>query len=95
MESPILHFLQRFEWQFFLSLTFRQEWIVTKSAGRVRLAMFHSLEREVRRVFEVRPSDSAWALRQELGERTGRLHFHGLLLGQPSWALTERPGSIS
>lgn len=80
MESALLHTLQRFEWQFFGSQTFRSE----RLPEAVRLKMWHSFMRETASWSHVSPKKLIWALRMEHGESTGRLHFHFLLGNFPA-----------
>jgi hypothetical protein len=49
--------------------------------------MWFSLARELCRWFRVPWSRAIWALRQEPGEITGRLHFHFLYAGVPPAAV--------
>lgn len=79
MESSLLHTLQRFEWQFFGSLTFRSE----RVPEAVRLKMWASLYREVASWSHISEKKLIWFLRMEHGEATARLHFHFLLGGLP------------
>lgn len=79
MESALLHSLQRFEWQFFGSLTFRS----AQLPERLRLKMWFSLMRETASWGHVSPNKLIWALRMEHGEVGGRLHFHFLLGALP------------
>jgi len=83
MVSAILYTLQRCDWQFFGTLTFRSGKVPQLS----RLLMWSCLRSSVCNWFKVRPQVLGWVLRQESGEITGRLHFHFLLCGLPSSAV--------
>jgi len=87
MESPDIHVLQTVKnWQFFGSFTFKQ----SRLPERVRLCMWFALCRNLCKWHRVYFPDLLWALRQEPGELTGRLHFHALIGGIPSYACDER-----
>jgi len=77
MESGLLHTLQRYQWQFFGSLSFRS----VKLPEAVRLKMWASLYRESASWCHVSEKKLIWFLRMEHGESTDRLHFHFLLGG--------------
>ena len=83
MESALTYTLQRVHWQVFGSLTF----LSWKVPDRVRVHMWFQLVRDVCRWFRVPDRFVIWALRQEPGEITGRLHFHFLLAGLPPEAV--------
>jgi hypothetical protein len=79
METALTYTLQKVHWQFFGTLTFKSE----KLPERIRLGMYFALIRRVCRWQKVPWRKCLWALRQESGEITGRLHFHFLLAGLP------------
>ena len=80
METPEIHVLNRIDWQFFGTLTFKSE----RLPERVRLALFFALLRQFCRQFGLKFPKLLWCLRQEQGELTGRRHFHYLLAGAPA-----------
>ncbi len=77
MELPEIHVLNRFDWQFFGTLTFKSE----RLPERVRLGLYFALLREFGAEFGIKFAHLLWCLRQELGEQFGRRHFHFLLAG--------------
>jgi hypothetical protein len=79
MESPDIHVLKEVGWQFFGTLTFKQE----RLPERIRLSMWFKLVRKLARDHRVKFHKLLWCLRQEHGEATGRRHFHFLLAGLP------------
>jgi hypothetical protein len=83
METALTYTLQRVHWQFFGTLTFKS----AKLPERVRVSMFFALVRCVCRWHKVPFRQCLWALRQESGEIGGRLHFHFLIAGLPSYAV--------
>jgi hypothetical protein len=83
METALTYTLQRVHWQFFGSLTFKS----AKLPERVRVTMFFALVRCLCRWHKVPFRDCVWALRQESGEISGRLHFHFLIAGLPPYAV--------
>lgn len=85
MESPDIYLLQSVKWDFFGSFTFRSE----RLPERVRLGMWFALERKIAQWHSVSALWMPWALRQEPGEIGFRLHFHALIGGVPSYAVTE------
>lgn len=85
MEKPELYQLTRIRWQFFGSLTFR----VAELPERVRLSMWFTAARKTAENFGLYFPTLPWCLRQEEGETTGRRHFHVLLGGLPSRAVTK------
>ena len=85
METALTYTLQRVHWQFFGTLTFKS----ARLPERVRLAMFFALVRCVCRWHKVPFRKCVWALRQESGEISGRLHFHFLIAGLPLYAVQD------
>jgi hypothetical protein len=79
METALTYTLQRVQWQFFGSMTFK----ITRLSERVRVTMFFALVRCLCRWHKVPFRKCVWALRQEVGEISGRLHFHFLIAGSP------------
>lgn len=73
------HQLEVVGWQFFATLTFKS----LKVNEAVWLKMYFALMREQADNFGVHFSKLLWALRYELGEQTGRPHFHALIAGLP------------
>jgi len=80
MESALTYTLQRFDWQFFGTLTFKS----ARLPERVRVSMWFALVRTICSWFKIRFEDVGWILRQESGEQTGRVHFHFLIVGLPA-----------
>jgi hypothetical protein len=80
METPEIHVLNRINWQFFGTLTFKSE----RLPERVRLQMFFAYLRQFCRQFGLKFPKLLWCLRQEQGELTGRRHFHYLIAGAPA-----------
>ena len=80
METPEIHVLNRINWQFFGTLTFKSE----RLPERVRLQMFIAYLRQFSRQFGLTFPKLFWCLRQEHGELTGRRHFHYLIAGAPA-----------
>jgi len=70
------------EWQFFCTLTHR----TTKLSERKRYHILYAFLRSTAKLYGVHFSRLYWAARSELGELTGRPHFHLLLAGVPKWA---------
>jgi hypothetical protein len=83
METALTYTLQRVHWQFFGTLTFKS----AKLPERVRITMFFAVVRCLCRWHKVPFRKCVWALRQEHGEITGRLHFHFLIAGLPPFAV--------
>jgi hypothetical protein len=86
MEAPEIHVLKEIPWQFFGTLTFKQE----RLPERIRLSMFFALLRKSAKAHRVPFKKLLWCLRQEDGEATGRRHFHFLLAGLPPEACSIR-----
>jgi hypothetical protein len=82
--NPEKHLLGNVGWQFFGTLTFKS----LKVKEGVWLKMYFSMIREQADNFGVHFSKILWALRYELGEQTGRPHFHALIAGLPNSAVT-------
>jgi hypothetical protein len=76
-ESPDLWVLCGVRWQFFGSLTFKQE----KLPDRIRRSMFHAILRQLAKNQHIYFPRLAWCRREELGELLGRRHYHFLLTG--------------
>jgi len=83
MTTAILYTIQRVDWQFFGTLTFRG----ANVPQRKRLLMWSCFRSCVGNWFKVRPQVLSWVLRQEAGEITKRLHFHFLIGNLPSSAI--------
>lgn len=77
METPEIHVLNRIDWQFFCTFTFKSE----RLPERVRIGLFFALLRQFGTQFGVKFPFLLWCLRQESGEMTGRRHFHALIAG--------------
>jgi len=79
MEAPDIHILNRINWQFFGTLTFKKE----RMSDKHRLSMFTALIDEYGRSVGVPFRFLPWYLRGEKGEMTARRHYHYLLSGVP------------
>lgn len=84
MESPDVYQLTKIRWQLFGTFTFASE----RLPERVRLRMWFAFCRKTSRTFRVYFPTLPWCLRQESGELTSRRHFHALIGGLPSKAVT-------
>lgn len=80
---PEVLILQKIEWQFFGSLTFKSE----NLPESIRKRMWWSFARQVCKWFHVHFNKLIWCLRIEKGEVGGRIHFHFLMAGLPSSAV--------
>lgn len=76
---PEVYHLARVGWQFFGTLTFKQE----RLPERVRRAMWFALVRTVADRLHVHFDRVLWVLRAERGEKFGRSHYHYLIGGLP------------
>lgn len=81
--NPEKHLIANIEWQFFSTLTFKS----LKANEAVWLKIFFAMIREQAANFGVHFSSILWALRYEIGEQTGRPHFHALIAGLPNTAV--------
>jgi len=77
VEAPEIHILNRIPWQLFWTGTFANP---LPSAHRRRNMLFAFL-RKVAALQRVHFKRMLWTVRDELGELTGRPHFHALLGG--------------
>lgn len=77
MELPEIHVLNRIRWQFFGTLTFTSERI----SQRRRYHMWYAFLRRTAKQYRMPFSRLLWVLREEQGEKFGRVHFHFLLAG--------------
>lgn len=84
LEKPELYSLSRIDWQFFCTLTFKRE----RMPDAIRQSMFFAWARKQSSNFGVHFPRLLWAQRSELGEATGRFHFHALIAGLPEHANT-------
>jgi len=82
--NPEKHTLDCINWQYFSSLTFK----TLKVRQAVWVKMFFATMREQADNFGIHLFDLMWALRYELGEQTGRPHFHALIAGAPNRFVT-------
>ena len=82
LESPDLHLLCGERWQFFGTLTFKQE----RLPERVRQTMFHAALRQLAQTLRLYFPRLPWCRREELGDLLGRRHYHFLLTGLPARA---------
>ena len=82
LESPDLLVLCGEHWQFFGTLTFKQE----RLPERVRQSMFNAAFRQLAKELHLHFPRLAWCRREELGEQLGRRHYHFLLTGLPARA---------
>jgi hypothetical protein len=83
METSDFHVLNRVDWQFFVSLTFRK--VVSE---RVQFTMVFSYLRDCARIFGIHFHALLWVVRRERGETFGRLHLHLLVGGASSCRCT-------
>jgi hypothetical protein len=77
--NPDIWMLCKFRWQFFGTLTFIQE----RLPENVRMKMLFAFLRTIADKYKIHFSRLLWCVRYELGEITGRPHFHYLLGGLP------------
>ncbi len=87
MSASLLHHIQRSEWQFFVTCTYRNSRTMSEKVRRSmqfqwlrRLAAMHGGEKSADAAFR----DLTWILREEFGEVTNRLHWHALVSGMKS-----------
>jgi hypothetical protein len=80
LESPDLWALGGVRWQFFGTLTFKQE----RLPDRVRNSMFNATLRQLAGEQHLHFPRLPWCRREETGEHLGRRHYHFLLTGLPS-----------
>ena len=78
------HLLEDMGWQFFSTFSFKS----LKVREAVWIKMFFAVMREQADNFGIHFFDLMWALRYELGEQTGRPHFHALIAGMPTSAVS-------
>ena len=83
METGLGFTLHRVHWQLFGSFTFKSE----RLPDSVRQRMWFAWLRQLGRRLHVPFPRLLWCRRQELGEITSRLHYHGLIAGLPPDAL--------
>jgi hypothetical protein len=76
---PEVYHLARVGWQFFGTLTFKQE----RLPERVRRKMWCAFVRALAGKLRVHFDRVLWVLRAERGERFGRSHYHYLIGGLP------------
>lgn len=85
MDKPDPFLLSRVQWDLFVSLS----WRVEPSQDRARKYWF-MLVRQIAEWSGLHFGDVLWLLRFELGETTGRGHYHALVGGLPHHVLYER-----
>lgn len=78
--QPELYNLGHVGWQVFGTLTFKSERIPI----RVRRSLWFAFVRAIAGKAHVHFSKALWVLREERGERFGRVHLHYLFGGMPS-----------
>jgi hypothetical protein len=78
--KPEAYQLGRLDWQFFCTFSFKS----LKISDGVKVKMYFALVREQADNFRIHFKKTLWALRHELGEKTGRPHFHALIAGFPN-----------
>ncbi len=86
MSEGLVFHMQRESWQFFGSMTYRSE---KQMAERVRRDMQVRLLRRLAELGQCHWKAMPWVIREELGEATGRLHWHFLLGGLQPWAVRD------
>ena len=79
------HLLNRVEWDLFCTFTFKS----LRLSDAVKVKMFFALMRQEAENLHVHFKRLMWCLRSERGEVTARFHFHALIAGLPSWAVSE------
>ena len=77
--KPELFTLSNIQWQLFCTLTFKRE----RMSDDIRRSMVFAWLRKLGNNFRVHFKKIIWCLRAELGEATGRKHFHALIAGLP------------
>jgi len=89
--SGLLTHIQRTEWQFFVTCTYRNSRTMSEAVRRPmqfqflrRLAEFGGGGRR-----KIAFSDLQWVIREEFGEVTNRLHWHALVTGLPNGLVSE------
>jgi hypothetical protein len=82
--NPDKHLLETVGWQFFCTFTFKS----LKVSEAVWLKMYFAMMREQADNFGVHFLKILWVLRKEKGELTARPHFHALIAGLPTSAVT-------
>lgn len=87
MVTPDQFQVSRHDWQFFVSLTFKQKVVPPE---RVRLIMLFAWLRQAAKIGRVHFSALKWVVRQEAGELGGRIHLHALLDGLPGHYVNDR-----
>lgn len=85
-ESPYTAALGRVTWQMFVTLTLRRS---EESRKRLEARFFCWMDR-TSRLSGVHRRAVLWCRRAELGEQTGRLHFHCLIGNLPKGCVTQR-----
>lgn len=78
------YLLEDMGWQFFCGFSFKS----LKASEAVWIKMYFAMLREQAGNFGVHFTDLMWAFRHELGESTGRPHFHALITGLPNSGVT-------
>lgn len=86
MEHPDKYTVARIEWQFFGTLTFKQE----RLPDRVRASMLFAFLRTCAGYYRVHFKKTLWCGRMEAGEMAARLHYHVLMAGFPPHAVQTR-----
>jgi hypothetical protein len=82
--NPEKHQLDFVQWQFFCTFTFK----TLEVTETVWLKMYFAIMREQADNFGVHFLKILWVLRNEKGEITARPHFHALIAGLPTSAVT-------
>jgi hypothetical protein len=84
--NPEQFILHRTQWQFFVTLTFKDEKVAERRGVRLVFAYL----RRAAKWFRVYFPRLRWVARLEAGELNGRLHYHVLIAGLPERAVQSR-----
>lgn len=77
--NPEVHRIREINWQFFCTFTLKRDSAPEKYALSAWFAVLRALSRWA----SVHGDNLIWVLRRELGESTGRRHYHALIAGLP------------
>jgi len=83
MEKPDVYILSQVDWQFWVTLTFKQDAL---SSDKLRQSLWFALLRGLAGWYRVDFNRLLWVRRAETGEVTARLHWHALVGGLPDVA---------
>jgi len=83
MEKPDVYILSQVDWQFWITLTFKQDAL---NSEKLRQSLWFALLRDLAGWYRVDFNRLLWVRRAELGETSARLHWHALVGGLPDEA---------